>query len=107
MTPLVNWSVFVLFAAWGIGSLCSSVVRAKRYYKYQKDAWLLTDAIEKFLMAIAFLLGALIVAPHPISNFEGLRTYARLAWFCAFIPFGIGVFLDWNSMARIEREVNK
>lgn len=103
MTPLPPWFVFVLFSMWGIGLLCSSVARALRYYKYQRDAWLLASAAERCLMAIALMLGSLTVAPHPMYDFKWLILYARYAWLFAFVPFGIGVFLEWHSMARIKQ----
>lgn len=103
MTPLLDWAAFILFLFWGIGSVISCLARAKRYLKYQRDSWLLTDAIEKACMSIAFILAALVVSPHPIRDFDWLRNYSRLSWLLAFIPLVIGIILDWRSMARIER----
>lgn len=101
---LPGWFVFALFAAWGIGSACKAWARQKRYREYQHDPWLLTDAIEVGLMSFAFIGSALRQSPHPVLNFEGLSNWIILAWLIAFIPFAIGVFLDWRSIARIERK---
>jgi hypothetical protein len=101
------WFVFLLFAFWGIGSLNSAIARVIRYKMYQRDSWLLSDAVEKFLMAIAFSLGSLTVLPHPVYNFEWLREYARYAWLFAFVPFAIGVWLDWHSLSRIRQQKGK
>lgn len=87
-----------------------------RYYKYQRDGWLLASSFERGLMAIALMIGSLTIAPHPpvwllnffhVANLKGLLIFSRYSWFLAFVPFAIGVFLEWHSMARIKREQNE
>ena len=55
-------------------------------------------------MAFAFIGTAIRMGPHPYLIFDGLRNWIVFAWLLAFVPFAIGIFLDWRSLAHIEIE---
>ena len=104
---LPEWFVFLLFLAWGVLSLVSAQARYRRWLKYQRQSWLIADAIFRAFLAIAFCMGALIVGPRPIDDFEWLRPISRWFWLAGFVPFVVGVFLDWHNLGEIEHERSK
>ena len=107
MKEMPEWFVFVLFMCWGIGLLNLSIARYIRYRKYQRDPWLLADAIERLFMGVAFCMGSMVVAPHPLGDYDWMITPSRYLWLIGFVPFSIGTLLDWYSLATIERERSK
>jgi hypothetical protein len=104
---LPDWFVFFLFMGWAIGSIVSAKARFRRWRKFQREPWLLTDCLERLFMGIAFCMGAMILGPHPAYDYEWLRPVSRYFWLFAFVPFAVGIFLDWHSIAEIERERSK
>jgi hypothetical protein len=97
--------VFILFAAWGICAACTSWARLKRFRKYQPESWLLADSLVEGFMALAFLASAVRQAPHPAIDPDMLRNWILFAWLIAYIPKMIGVFWDYQSIGRIERNI--
>lgn len=104
MSWLPEWFPFALFSAWSLTSLVSSAARFRRWHRYQREVWLLTDSIKHLMTSAAFFLAAIVTGPHPLDDYRWLISYSRLLWLSALIPFLIGSFFDWRSLARIERE---
>lgn len=101
--------VFILFFLWGVFSFLKAVARERRYRKYQRDHWLLADAIEHGFMALALLGSAMRNGTHPadFTQSPNFRNLIILAWLVAFIPLIVGQILDWRSLGKIEMERNK
>jgi len=103
----VSWLPFVLFALWSLTSFVSAAARLRRFVKYQREPWLITDALKHVLMGIAFGMGSLVVAPHPIDDFEWMRVPARWIWLAALGPFMVGTWFDWIRLAEIAQVRNR
>lgn len=109
MITFSSLMVFVLFFLWGVFSFLKAVARERRFRKYQRDYWLVADAIEHGFMALALLASAMRNGTHPaaFTQSDGFRNLIILAWLLAFIPLIVGQILDWRSLGKIEMERSK
>jgi hypothetical protein len=104
---LPSWFPFVLFGIWSLNSFISAAARLTRYRLYQREPWLITDAIKQTFQGVAFGMGSLVVSPHPTYDFEFLREWSRLMWLCGLLPFLVGTALDWYRLAAIAEQRSK
>jgi hypothetical protein len=77
---------FYLFLSWAIASLVVGVTRTYEYFRVQRVPSLILFAIVNLAQGVALFIGALVIAPHPLHDFEYLRPWSRFAW-AVGLPF--------------------
>jgi hypothetical protein len=81
-----GYAPFYLFLSWAIASLVVGVTRTYEYFRVQRVPSLILFAIVNLAQGVALFIGALVIAPHPLHDFEYLRPWSRFAW-AVGLPF--------------------
>jgi hypothetical protein len=81
-----GYTPFVLFFVWSLFSLLISITFMIEYMAVQHKPSKPWFAGAFLCQAIALGLGSLLVAPHPLTDFEYLRPWSRF-WWAIGLPF--------------------
>lgn len=90
LSPRDWWGVYT-FLYTGVIAIIYSFERLAYWYKVQRQWAKLLFFFTYFIQGIALILGAFVVAPHPMHDFEWMRFYTRLLWAIALPGFAVAV----------------
>jgi hypothetical protein len=77
---------FYLFLSWAIASVVVGVTRLYEFFRVQRVPSLWLFAVVNLAQGVALFIGALVISPHPLQDFEHLRPWSRFAW-AVGLPF--------------------
>lgn len=92
LTALSSGNIpFALFLVWSVFSIVIGAVRVLEYYFVQRVPSMRFFAAVNICQGIALGLAAVVIAPHPLKDYEYLRAWSRLWWAIGLVPFLIAV----------------
>jgi hypothetical protein len=92
---------FALFLIWSAASVVVGLVRFLEYYFVQRVPSMRFFAAVNICQGIALGLAAVVIAPHPLSDYEHLRPWSRLWWAIGLVPFLIAVPLHIHYVGNV------
>lgn len=97
----IGHAPFVLFLVWSTSSFVLALVRIAEYYLVQRVPSTRWFAAVNVCQSIALGIAAVLVAPHPLTDFEHLRPWSRLWWAIGLPAFLVAVLLHIVYVGRI------
>lgn len=106
IVPRDYWALHTYMLLGGV-CLVNSALRFVEYFFLQGKTPTLLYGIISFLASIAMMGAALLNAPRPVYDFQGLRPSLRVIAVVILLIFAISVYIDaWWTQGQIKRQLD-